>query len=173
MSFFQLATLLQTIDLTLSSPPIPPETLTNSKIYLFLLPAPSSTREKIVGCVIATRIKTAMRVAYQEDDATTPTERSTMPTSRADLVCVDGEEGGLYCDPKPLPTALGIPRLFVPSEQRHQGIALSLLSATARTFVFGCPLDPKKGEVAFSQPTSAGRGVMMKWGGGAVRVFEE
>ncbi|KAG9014703.1 hypothetical protein FRB94_010550 [Tulasnella sp. JGI-2019a] len=166
----KLSTLLQTIDLALSSPPIPPETLANSKIYLFLLPNPSSvTREKIVGCVVATRIKTAMRVVHQDKDESEESRR----LSREDLVRVDGEEGGLYCDPKPLPTPLGIPRLFVPSEHRQQGIAQALLSSAAKTFVFGCPLDPKKGEVAFSQPTSSGRAVMMRWGGGGIRIFEE
>lgn len=37
--------------------------------------------------------------------------------------------------------------------------------------VYGCTFDPTKGEVAFSQPTESGRGVMERWGGGEVRVF--
>lgn len=94
-------------------------------------------------------------------------------STSSNLVWVDGEDGGIFCDPKPLPTPLGIPRLFVPSEYRHKGIASALLTAAAKTCIYGCPLDPTKGEVAFSQPTSAGRAVMMNWGKGGVRIFEE
>ena len=89
------------------------------------------------------------------------------------LVWLDDNDGGIYCDPKPLPTPMGIPRMFVPAEYRHRGIASHLLEAAAKNFIYGCPLDQSKGEVAFSQPTSAGRGVMMHWGKGGVRIFQE
>ena len=75
--------------------------------------------------------------------------------------------------PTPLPTPLGISRLFVSSSQRRLGIGSRLLTAAATTFVHGCPLDPKKGEVAFSQPTGLGGKVLEKWAGGKGRVFEE
>jgi N-acetyltransferase len=48
---------------------------------------------------------------------------------------------------------MGMSRLFVSSSHHHMGIAHSLLDAAAATFLHGCPLDPKKGQVAFSQPT--------------------
>ena len=86
------------------------------------------------------------------------------------LVHVDG---GLYCNPERLPTPLGIPRLFVSAMHRRKGIAETLLNASARTFVHGVRLDPGKGEIAFSQPTSLGRLVMEKWGKGKIRIFEE
>lgn len=63
--------------------------------------------------------------------------------------------------------------MFVSAQHRHKGIAVSLLDAAAKTFIHGCPLDPKLGQVAFSQPTRAGRGVMERWGGGEVRIYEE
>lgn len=164
----QFTTLMETINFALSAPALPPSTLSESKMYLFLLTpdAASNNREKIIGCVVASRIKTAMRVV----------PKSATDVSQADkdnLVWVDGEDGGIFCDPTPLPTPLGIPRLFVPSEYRHQGVASALLTAAARTFVYGCPLDPAKGQVAFSQPTGAGRGVMLNWGKGGVRIFQE
>lgn len=175
----QITTLLDTINLTLSSPPLAPAALQASKIYLFLLPpvkaASSLSREKIVGCVIAQRISTAMRIASpaectlalgETDDAIPPAS----PT--ATLVAVDTSTG-LFCHPAPLPTPLGIPRLFVPSTHRRQGIASKLLSAAAETFIHGCPLDPRKGQVAFTQPTGDGNAVMTRWGGGAVRIYEE
>jgi N-acetyltransferase len=68
---------------------------------------------------------------------------------------------------------LGIARLFVASTHRRLSIATHLLSAAARTFVHGCILDPRKGEIAFTQPTQAGEAVMRKWGGGGVRVYDE
>jgi N-acetyltransferase len=97
---------------------------------------------------------------------------STGLSSDTTLVSVDAT-AGLYCHPQLLPTPLGIPRLFVPSSHRRQGIATHLLTAAAATFVHGCPLDPARGEVAFTQPTGAGRAVMNEWGKGGVRVYDE
>ena len=50
-------------------------------------------------------------------------------------------------------------------------LAQHLLDATCDNMVYGCAFDPRKGQVAFSQPTESGRKVMERWGGGAVRVF--
>jgi N-acetyltransferase len=151
---------LETVNLSLSAPPLTPEILHASKVYLFLLrPIPPASREKIVGCVIAQRISSAMAIASP----------STPTTS---LVAVDTATN-LYCHPIPLPTPLGIPRLFVPSSNRRQGIASHLLTAAAETFIHGCPLDVGKGQVAFTQPTGSGSAVMRAWGKGGVRIYEE
>ncbi|KAG6879678.1 hypothetical protein C0992_012976 [Termitomyces sp. T32_za158] len=163
----KLTSLLETINLTLSSPPLPLEILRESKAYLFLLPSmTSSAREKIVGCVIAQRIETAMAIA-------TPKEcEETSAGIAPSLITVDSSSG-FFCHPKPLPTPLGISRLFVPAIQRRQGVARFLLSAAAETFVHGCRLDPRKGQVAFTQPTGDGKAVMIGWGGGGVRIYQE
>lgn len=134
-----------------------------SKVYIFLVRPDGSFREKMVGCAIAQRIETAMETVAAHDSS------QSSPCSKG-LIHV---EGNLYCKPERLPTPLGIPRLFVSSAHRRKGIAQALLSAAARTFIHGCELEVSKGEVAFSQPTSAGRAVMEKWGKGGVRVFEE
>jgi N-acetyltransferase len=89
-----------------------------------------------------------------------------------DLVVVDSGTG-LFCHPDPLPTPMGIPRLFVPSTYRRRGIANALLDAAAANFIHGCTLDPRKGQVAFTQPTGDGKALMVKWGGGGVRIYEE
>jgi N-acetyltransferase len=68
---------------------------------------------------------------------------------------------------------MGIPRVFVPSAFQRRGIALRLLDAAAATFVHGCPLNPRRGEVAFTQPTASGKALMEKWGGGFVRIYQE
>ncbi|TFK55171.1 hypothetical protein OE88DRAFT_1674832 [Heliocybe sulcata] len=176
----KLKSLLETINLSLSSPALLPATLQASKVYLFLVPSKTSspstsTREKIVGCIIAQRISTAMAVVTPPESSTS-SDKSTPSTSNErpppDLINVDPTLG-IFCSPAPLPTPLGIPRLFVPTSHRRQGVATALLSAAARTFIHGCPLDPTKGEVAFTQPTSGGQAVMQSWGQGGVRVYEE
>jgi N-acetyltransferase len=172
----QLATLLQTINFSLSAPDLPQSVLSQSKAYLFLIPAQNSnhstTREKIVGCLIAQHIETAMKIvaphATSKECTTESFVRVSDPTDSQ-----GGGEGGLYCDPTPFPTPLGIPRIFVSAQYRHRGIAHALLDAAACTFIHGCTLDPSRGQVAFSQPTGAGRGLMEKWGRGGVRIFEE
>jgi N-acetyltransferase len=73
--------------------------------------------------------------------------------------------------PKPLPTSLGIHRLFTVPAYRSLGLAQILLDAALENTVYGCSFDPARGEVAFSQPTESGRAVMEKWGKGDVRVF--
>lgn len=130
--------------------------LLESKAYLFLVPTDGST-ERIAGAVIAQRIKTAMTVIPAESNAGGP-ENAV-------------EVGGVFCDPRPLPTTMGISRLFVPSVYRRQGIAQRLLSAAAATFVPGCVLDPKEGQIAFSQPTGDGARVMRSWGEGHIRIW--
>ncbi|EDR11319.1 uncharacterized protein LACBIDRAFT_316036 [Laccaria bicolor S238N-H82] len=160
---YKLGTLLQTINRSLSSPPLTPSILQASRAYLFLLPQETaSNREQIVGCVIAQRISEAMAIAGAEE----PTASTAAPPT------IDVGEG-LFCHTTPLPTPLGIPRLFVTSTHRRQGIASYLLTAAANTMIYGCKLDPRKGEVAFTQPTRDGSRVMQKWGGGSVRIYEE
>lgn len=63
--------------------------------------------------------------------------------------------------------------MFVSVSYRRSGIAHALLDAAAAYFIHGCPLDPRKGEVAFSQPTTVGETVMKSWGAGGVRIYEE
>ncbi|KAF8312733.1 uncharacterized protein EI90DRAFT_3282897 [Cantharellus anzutake] len=184
----KLSIILQTVNFTLSAPDLTPDVLSQSKAYLFLVPTPGAhpLREKIVGCLIAQRIETAMEVVDPERLCSLTNEQSSAkntPFSRSginldSLVCVqdstDGSQsGGLFCLPNPVPTPLGIPRIFTASSYRHQGIAQHLLNAATRTSIHGCVLDPSKGQVAFSQPTGAGRGLMEKWGGGMVRIYQE
>jgi N-acetyltransferase len=159
----QLAVLLDTVNLALSSPPLTPDALRASKVYLFLLPTSNSSRESIVGAVIAQRISTAMAIA---------SPNTSTPESDLIPVHIDSTKS-LRLDPTPLPTPLGISRLFVSSSFRRQGIAFHMLDATASTFIHGCPLDPSSGDVAFSQPTALGQSVMERWGSGGCRIYEE
>ena len=208
----QLAIVLQTVNHALSAPDLTPEILADSKAYLFLLSSTSATstareREKIVGCVIAQRIETAMKIVPSPSQDTASNDTPLSPSklfnkarstaaAREDLIVKsnttnnsnssdstlpvvtvrfsdDSDDTGLFCSSTPLPTPLGIPRLFVSSSHRHKGIASSLLDAVTRTFIHGCPLRAELGHIAFSQPTRAGRGVMEKWGKGGVRIYQE
>ncbi|KDR72537.1 hypothetical protein GALMADRAFT_73748 [Galerina marginata CBS 339.88] len=165
----KLTTLFQTINISLSSPELPLSALQCSKAYLFLLPHETLPyRERIVGCVIAQRISTAMAVVPMP----LPSNESTCVTEAATPIPVDAATN-LFCSPTPLPTPMGISRLFVSSSHRRLGIARTLLDAAAATFIHGCPLDSCNGQVAFSQPTGMGQAVMKSWGKGGVRVFEE
>ncbi|KAJ3514090.1 hypothetical protein NLJ89_g2568 [Agrocybe chaxingu] len=182
----QLSTILQTVNTALSSSELSPAALQCSKAYLFLIPHDTiPNRERIAGCVIAQRITTALVVisppsSAQEsppllnarsNDLRPPFTTSTSSTTPRPVVV--GSDSNIFCDPTPLPTPMGISRMFVHSAYRRLGIAQALLDAAAATFIHGCPLDPLKGEVAFSQPTGSGQAVMEKWGKGAVRVFED
>ncbi|KAJ3233198.1 hypothetical protein HDU81_002400 [Chytriomyces hyalinus] len=54
----------------------------------------------------------------------------------------------------PVPAACGISRIWVSKKHRRLGIALKLLDACRRKYLFGCVLD--KESIAFSQPTMEG-----------------
>ncbi|KAJ7197154.1 hypothetical protein GGX14DRAFT_668286, partial [Mycena pura] len=169
----KLSTLLDTINIALSSPPLTLAILQASKAYLFLIPSSTTTkREKIIGCVIAQRISTAMAIATPECLAACEAGEHSPSSLTSKLVPVDASSG-IFCHPAALPTPLGIPRLFVSSTHRRQGVASRLLTAAAETFVYGCGLDPRKGQVAFTQPTGDGNAVMRQWGGDCVRIYEE
>ena len=176
----QLTTLLDSVNITLSAPALTPETLRASKAYLFLLssesPTSGSHKEKIIGCVIAQRITTAMAIAprtHSQREADSPVTDEIIKGLQPSNTPDPSDSSSITLIPTPLPTPLGISRLFVSSSQRRLGIGSRLLTAAATTFVHGCPLDPKKGEVAFSQPTGLGGKVLEKWAGGKGRVFEE
>jgi N-acetyltransferase len=148
------------INLCLSAPPLTNATLEKSRAYLFLLPSNAeTTKETIIGAIVLTRIDEAMRVAKSEHKP-----KST------DLVLIDS---GLYCYPEKVPALMGVSRLFVSISHRRKGIAASLLSAGAKTFVRGCPLRVEDGVIAFSQPTSSGRMFMDAFGGGSICIYEE
>lgn len=146
-----------------------------SRLYLFLVPyqtRANHSREKIVGCIVAQHIETAMAIATPDQSSPDKSPTSETSASAASLVVVDTGMG-IFCHPELLSTPMGIPRLFVASTHRRQGVATKLLTAAARTFIHGYELDPRKGEIAFTQPTGDGKAVMFKWGCGGVRIYEE
>jgi len=149
---------LETVNFALSASPLSQSVLKVSKAYIFLLPTAIPTRERIIGCVVAQSIETAMAIVTSSPDAS------------ADTVIMHVDHStSISCDPTPLLTPLGIPRIFVSSSHRLLGVATVLLNAAAATFVHGCVLDP--GKVAFSQTTGDGVHLMRKWG--CTRMYDE
>jgi N-acetyltransferase len=106
----------------------------------------------------------------QNSSAFRPPTAHTPPHEH--LITVDAS-ASLYCSPEPLPTPLGISRMFVSFSYRRLGIASRLLTAAAENFIHGVTMDPAKGEVAFTQPTTSGKALMEKWGKKGARIYRE
>ncbi|KAH7107766.1 hypothetical protein BKA62DRAFT_825210 [Auriculariales sp. MPI-PUGE-AT-0066] len=151
----KLGSIMHTIDLALSAPALSQASLKATKAYLFLCKPKGASREHVAGCLLAQRITSAFAVleTHNEPDVTS--------------TAVDS----VQYDPTPLPTPLGIPRIFVACAYRRKGVASALFSAAARTAVHGCTLSSVEGHIAFSQPTGDGRIFMNNMH--ITRVYEE
>ena len=90
--------------------------------------------------IIAQRISTAMAIVPILDNPN-PDTTSLFPIGSSGIQ-------NLFCDSTLLPN--GYSTALCVSTHRRLNIARRLLTATARTFIHGCPLDPEKGQVAFS-----------------------
>lgn len=128
------------VDRVLSAATLPAAVRERCKVFLCVV------AHRVVGVAVAQPIKHAMAVLEP-----------------------DGGGDAVRCDPKRLPTPLGIHRIFTVASFRGQGLAAAMLDAAAAHTVYGRSFAPR--EVAFSQPTEGGRKVMRKWG--VERVFEE
>jgi N-acetyltransferase len=74
----KLTTLLQTINLALSAPPLSNSELQVSKTYLFLLPHDKiAHRDRIIGCIIAQRISTALVIVQIPNPIDNPNPDTT------------------------------------------------------------------------------------------------
>ncbi|KAK6907203.1 hypothetical protein I203_101193 [Kwoniella mangroviensis CBS 8507] len=182
----KLDEILSTVDRVLSSPPLPQAILERCKVFLFVTSSPppaSSTkrqkldssisikvvqRERVVGVVVAQGIKWAMRVLKDGEQL-----QCEGAEKERKVVVESGGFGSVTCDPAPLPTPLGIHRLYISPSYRSNNLSYHLLNASCSNTVYGCTFDPTVGDVAFSQPTQSGRAVMERWGQGGIRVFAD
>jgi hypothetical protein len=71
---------------------------------------------------------------------------------------------------RPAPVPVGISLALVARDHRCKGIGLDAMS---QTLSYAFPLDPVKGQIAFSQPTGNSSRLMVSWGNGKVRVYDE
>ena len=78
--------------------------------------------------------------------------------------------------PTPLPTLVGVHRIWTSSSYRRSSLASLLLDAVASRFIYAAPISvtARKDVVAFSQPTGAGMALARRWTGTkAFKVFVE
>ncbi|XP_076899138.1 protein CHROMOSOME TRANSMISSION FIDELITY 7-like [Bidens hawaiensis] len=142
------------------------------KVYLFI----SSSR--VAGCLVAEPIKKAYRLISNSDEksdvVTTPKEgkltstilqfgsisfqREVMrknPSSSKESKPEDGLLGAIICEKDAVPAVCGIRAIWVTPSNRRKHVATHLLEATRKSFCSGLVLE--HGQLAFSQPTSAGK----------------
>ncbi|XP_043703579.1 protein CHROMOSOME TRANSMISSION FIDELITY 7 [Telopea speciosissima] len=143
------------------------------KVYLFI------SSQRIAGCLVAEPIKNAYRglsrsVAPKSSSVICAKEArsnstvlhfgdvnfkreviKTVPSiNSAELL--DREIGGaIFCDKEAVPALCGIRAIWVTPSNRRKRIATRLLDAARKSFCMGLVLESS--QLAFSQPTSAGK----------------
>ncbi|KAK7284786.1 hypothetical protein RJT34_19539 [Clitoria ternatea] len=158
------------------------------KVYLFV------SVQRIVGCLVAEPIEEAfavvscsieghsegMRKKETKSCSTTlqfgnivfQREVVKRAVSASDSEGVDSSIGGaIFCDSKPVAAACGIRAIWVTPSNRRKQIASQLLEAVRKSFCTGCEL--QLSQIAFSQPTSAGKALASRYTGtGSFLVYK-
>lgn len=188
----QLKDVLETIDTELSSTSLTAAQLSKSKVFLGV-----SAQRKVVACAVVQRIDSAYQ-AVSAPPALGNGEGEATP-AKADLVRFGEEDQGAIfclcvgfrtsspyaqddltksclsgCSPDLLPTLLGVQRIWTSNASRRLGLASRLLDFVAAKYVYGSPipLERRREDVAFSQPTGKGQKLARTWtGSDAIRVF--
>ncbi|XP_060772447.1 N-acetyltransferase ESCO2 isoform X2 [Neoarius graeffei] len=110
-----------------------------AKTYLFI-----NSDKMVVGCLVAEPIRQAFRVLEQLEKLKDMTKEDFMEHHRA-----------WCCSTVPERAICGVSRIWVFSLMRRKGIATRLLDTVRGSFMYGSPLT--KEEIAFSDPTPAGK----------------
>ncbi|OIV95834.1 hypothetical protein TanjilG_06810 [Lupinus angustifolius] len=142
------------------------------KVYLFI------SQHRIVGCLVAEPIEEAFKVtscstsghsdsARKKEIKTNSTtlqfgniifqrEVEKRASSVRDSEMMDASHSGaIICESKAVPAMCGIRAIWVTPSNRRKGIAGQLLDAVRKSFSMGVVLE--RSQLAFSQPTSAGK----------------
>ncbi|CAL5431975.1 unnamed protein product [Camellia sinensis] len=141
------------------------------KVYLFV------DSQRITGCLVAEPIKKAYKalsssmdgkpecIVTKESKPNSTTlqfgevifQREVIRTSSATSseVLEGNLNGAILCEEEGVPALCGIRAIWVSPSNRRKRIASHLLDATRRTFCMGVVLE--RSQLAFSQPTSAGK----------------
>ncbi|GAA5869957.1 hypothetical protein JCM3774_000536 [Rhodotorula dairenensis] len=164
----KLKDVLETVDTELSSTSLTAAQLDKSKVFLFV-----TSQRKVIACAVVQRIDSAYQ-AVSAPPAIEDDSGETLP-AKADLVRFGEEDqGAIFCLPDRLPTLLGVQRIWTSKASRRFGLASRLLDFMAAKYVYGSPipLERRKEDVAFSQPTGKGQKLARAWtGSDAIRVF--
>ncbi|KAG0212665.1 N-acetyltransferase esco2 [Mortierella sp. GBA30] len=169
---------LQVVNEELGSVEFDPEQLEACKVFLYI-----SGKKKVVGCVVAERIKQGFEVVVSYEGsfsltsnpvntkamtvlltpATSATEQTDRDAaSKSDPTGHRSDEGSaVFCSTVPQPAICGINRIWVSAHYRRQKIASRLLDAVRDRFVYACKLETK--DLAFSQPTGDGKALARQY----------
>ncbi|GAB4832832.1 hypothetical protein Ancab_006847 [Ancistrocladus abbreviatus] len=158
------------------------------KVYLFI------SVQRIAGCVVAEPIDSAHRIiadSLEKGSDRTITQEATSKSTELQFggVCFQREVvrrvhpnsslestqlnlgGAIFFEEETIPAVCGIRAIWVSPSNRRKGIATYLLDAVRRSFCVGSVLE--RSQVAFSQPTSAGRALASKFTGtGSFLVYK-
>ncbi|KAJ7964028.1 protein CHROMOSOME TRANSMISSION FIDELITY 7 [Quillaja saponaria] len=158
------------------------------KVYLFI------SFQRIVGCLVAEPIKEAFKVisssvVVNSDVTKTKDARSRSAilqfggisfqrefNKREPLVngsdLLDGDlKGPISCENKAVDAVCGIRAIWVTPSNRRKHIANQLLDAIRKSFCMDFVLE--RSQIAFSQPTSAGKALASKYtGSGSFLVYK-
>ncbi|GAA5952489.1 hypothetical protein JCM21900_005326 [Sporobolomyces salmonicolor] len=162
----KLKDVLDTIDTELSSISLTPSQLAESKLFLFVTP-----QRKVVACAVVQRIGAAFQVVRSAKEARDGEEDGRPST---DLLRFGEDQGAIFCSPTPLPTLLGVQRIWTSTSSRRHGLATLLLDQMASCYIYGFPISHERRsvDVAFSQPTGKGQELARRWTGTqAFKVF--
>ncbi|KAK4760273.1 hypothetical protein SAY87_005166 [Trapa incisa] len=134
--------------------------------------------QRIAGCLVAEPIKEAFRAI---SDSETKTEGPNIREERVKLKFVGLQfgniefqrevvkrlpsvatkkclSGAIYCEEDPIPAVCGVRAIWVSPSHRRKHIATHLLDAVRRSFCKGGVIEHS--QLAFSQPTSAGKATL-------------
>ncbi|ONH95908.1 hypothetical protein PRUPE_7G095100 [Prunus persica] len=154
------------------------------KVYLFIL------SQRIVGCLVAEPIKEAHKVlscaVNGSSDGTTTNETKLTTLQFGDIrfqrevmrkapsvpeALNENLNGAIFCEEEAVPAVCGIRAIWVTQANRRKHIATQLLDALRKSFCMGFVLEHS--QLAFSQPTSAGKALASNYiGGGYFLVYK-
>lgn len=161
---------LELVNKELGSVEFDPETLEGCKVFLYI-----SGKKKVVGCVVAERIKQGFEIMSSSSTSTSAArEDSTVeaescsgsdPVEKA-VSTKDGSTGAhhssaIFCSTVPQPAICGINRIWVSTLYRRHRVASRLLDAVRDRFIYACKLEHK--DLAFSQPTGDGKALARQY----------
>lgn len=148
------------------------------KVYLFI------SSRRVVGCLVAEEIDKAYRLVTDSSDHTSDviikneskTKSAVLPFGGVNFLrevnkrapslrnCLEETSiGSIVCEEEALPACCGVRAIWVSPSNRRKHVASYLLDAVRQSFVDGSTLD--RSQIAFSQPTSAGKALASKYAG--------
>ncbi|KAJ4970066.1 hypothetical protein NE237_003165 [Protea cynaroides] len=150
------------------------------KVYLFI------SSQRIAGCLVAEPIKNAYRVVCSEAPKSSSITHAkeagsnstvlhfgdvsfkrevikTAPSVNSPELIDSDVSGAIFCDNEAVPALCGIRAIWVTPSNRRKHIATRLLDAARKSFRMGFVLESS--QLAFSQPTSAGKILASRYSG--------